>query len=301
VAGANRNVYRDILLVPNGHTWTDLVRHEGQSVGTGAADFHVSEFVIGENAGQSAWYVNGSTGKVIVRAADKTNNTGSVAIGTTNTPSAPLMVCGSAGVSGITPSTNTVIAAENNAADVLVSLLTSTVKRVAFGNGSGSQDGYIDYDGIARGMRFRCAGSIFMQLSSAGLLTLEQSAVLNNTGGSTEMKRSVKTSNEVVPPQITANQNDYSPTGMSDAAVLLVNSDASRNVTGLATGAAGRWLWMYNAGAQNIVLTHQDALSTATNRIIGRGGANTTLTPNTGAQLYYSPSLSRWVIVTDTL
>lgn len=72
VAGANRNIYRDILLVPNGNTWTDLVRHDGTGTGTGATDFHVGEFVIGENTGAAEWYVNGSTGVSCRRGANLT-------------------------------------------------------------------------------------------------------------------------------------------------------------------------------------------------------------------------------------
>jgi hypothetical protein len=72
VAGANRNVYRDILLVPHGNTWTDLVRHDGTGAGTGATDFHIGEFVIGESTGAAEWYVNGSTGVSCRRGANLT-------------------------------------------------------------------------------------------------------------------------------------------------------------------------------------------------------------------------------------
>lgn len=110
-----------------------------------------------------------------------------------------------------------------------------------------------------------------------------------------------RTTNEVAPAQITSNQNDYSPTGMASAAVLVVNSDAARDITGIATGANGRWLWVYNNGAQNITLKHQDANSTATNRLIGTAGADVVLTPARGCALYYSPSQSRWLVMVDNL
>lgn len=110
-----------------------------------------------------------------------------------------------------------------------------------------------------------------------------------------------RATNEIVPTILGANQNDYSPTGMSTAAVVLLSSSGSFNITGLATGTIGRQLWLYNNGTNNIVLTNQDVLSVAANRILCRGGANMTLTVNTGAMLYYSPSLLRWVVVTDTL
>lgn len=112
--------------------------------------------------------------------------------------------------------------------------------------------------------------------------------------------KTVRLTGELVPPQITANQNDYSPTGMADAVTLLINSDAARDITGFATPTTGRLLWVYNTGAFNVTLKHQ-VTSSAGNQIRGRGGADTVLTPSTGVQLYYSPSLTKWVVMTDTL
>lgn len=113
--------------------------------------------------------------------------------------------------------------------------------------------------------------------------------------------KGLRASNELAPAQITTNQNDYSPAGLVDAVVLVLTSSGAVNITGIATGIAGRKLWIYNGGAQNITLTNQDVLSVAGNRIIGRGAANTTLTAATAAELYYSPSLSRWIVLGDTL
>jgi len=84
--------------------------------------------------------------------------------------------------------------------------------------------------------------------------------------------------------------------------VVLLSSSAPVNITGILVPAiGGRLLYLYNNGANNITLTHQDAASTSTSRFIGRGGANTVMTPNTGVQLYYSPSLFRWIVMVDTL
>lgn len=113
-------------------------------------------------------------------------------------------------------------------------------------------------------------------------------------GGATHFPR------EISPSQIVANQNDYNPSGFSSAQVLFLTSDAARDITGFVAGNKGRLIWVYNGGAQNITLKHQTT-STAANRIIGRGGADTVLTPNAGAQLYYSGSQSRWLVLGDTL
>lgn len=137
--------------------------------------------------------------------------------------------------------------------------------------------------------------------ANLALQTLAGDVDLNSTGGATILNKSVRLSNELVPAAIAANQNDYSPANLADAAVLIVSATAPFNITGIATPVAGRRLLVYNSGANAITLTNQDAASTAANRIIGRGAANTVLTANTGVELYYSPSITRWLVMTDTL
>jgi parallel beta-helix repeat protein len=110
------------------------------------------------------------------------------------------------------------------------------------------------------------------------------------------------TINEIVPNQITADQNNYSPTSFSTADIMYLTSDAARNVTGIAARSAMPHLWVYNGGAFNITLKHQSASSSAANRITGRGNADTVLTPGTCAHLIYSTAAgSVWVVITDTL
>lgn len=123
---------------------------------------------------------------------------------------------------------------------------------------------------------------------------------LNTSSGAASINRSMLTPMEVVPPQITVSQDNYSPTGMADAMILLINSSGAVNITGFATGVAGRWLLVYNTGAAVITLKNQTTSATA-NQIVGRGGADTALTINTSVWLYYSPSLAKWLITGDTL
>jgi len=108
---------------------------------------------------------------------------------------------------------------------------------------------------------------------------------------------SFRATNEVTAAQITSNQNDYAPTGHADATALRVSSDASRNITGLAGGAAGRWLLLMNVGAQDVVLIPGSGLSTAANRFICPGGANFTLNASDNVWLYYSGTDSRWRVI----
>jgi hypothetical protein len=98
---------------------------------------------------------------------------------------------------------------------------------------------------------------------------------------------------EISPAQITANQNDYNPASLLQAAVLRLSSDASRNITGLAGGEDGRVLILENVGSNPIVLTHDDAASTAANRIL-IGESTFTLASNRAVTLWYDATSSRW-------
>ena len=76
--------------------------------------------------------------------------------------------------------------------------------------------------------------------------------------------------------------------------MLRLNSDASRNITGLAGGADGRIIVIVNVGAQAIVLVDESVSSTAANRFALSG--NTTLAADTGVSLIYDSTSSRWRI-----
>lgn len=136
--------------------------------------------------------------------------------------------------------------------------------------------------------------------TNRALATLDGDVQLNTTSGATVLNKSLRLVSEISPTQLTANVDNYAPTGFADAAVLILTSDASRDITGFGSPVAGRFFYVFNNGAQNIVLKH-DVTSTAANRIIGRGAADTTLTPKTGVGVYYSASLTRHILVGDTL
>ena len=96
----------------------------------------------------------------------------------------------------------------------------------------------------------------------------------------------------ISPTQITANQNDYAPTGFSTATVLRLTSDASRNITGLAGGALGRYIIIHNVGSNPIVLVNSSGSSTAANQFLF--SADITLQANQSIALRYDGTSSRW-------
>lgn len=100
---------------------------------------------------------------------------------------------------------------------------------------------------------------------------------------------------DITPAQITANQNNYNPTGLADASVVRASTDASRNITGLAGGEDGRIIMFYNVGSQDIVFKNEDSNSTAANRFLF--GADFTLTQDKTLTIQYDATVSRWRIL----
>lgn len=105
----------------------------------------------------------------------------------------------------------------------------------------------------------------------------------------------------VAPAALAASQNDYSPTNLAVATTLRLDASAPVNVTGIALGASGRVLAVVNVSTANaITLTHEDAASTAANRLLLPSGANLTLPPNGAALLVYDATSSRWRVLASS-
>lgn len=98
----------------------------------------------------------------------------------------------------------------------------------------------------------------------------------------------------ITPAQITANQDNYAPTGIGTADTLRLSTDASRNITGINAGTSminGRELTIINVGAQNIVLSN-NVTSTAANRFLLN--ADVTILPEQQIILKYDGTSARW-------
>lgn len=96
----------------------------------------------------------------------------------------------------------------------------------------------------------------------------------------------------ISPTQITANQNNYSPTNLNHTTTIRIDTDASRDLTGLAGGYAGRIIAVLNIGSFNLVLKNLDAGSTAANQF--SIGADITVIPGKGTLLIYDGTSTKW-------
>jgi hypothetical protein len=100
----------------------------------------------------------------------------------------------------------------------------------------------------------------------------------------------------ISPSQITANQDDYSPTGFATASTLRLSTDASRNLTSVAGGVAGRLIIVHNVGAFPLVVKDDDgSTGTAANRFALAG--DITLGADQSAKFQYDGTSSRWRMV----
>jgi hypothetical protein len=107
-----------------------------------------------------------------------------------------------------------------------------------------------------------------------------------------DAQQDVRLSGDVSPAQVTANQNDYNPAGLSTASVIRLDTDASRNFTGLQGGADGRVVVVHVVGSNPAVLADESGSSTAGNRF--SFGANLTILSKQTAVLWYDSAASRW-------
>ena len=95
--------------------------------------------------------------------------------------------------------------------------------------------------------------------------------------------------------QLTANVNNYAPTGWGEATIVLLDTDGSDyDITGFDASVTSIRKTIVNTdSAQSITLKHEDSNSSATNRIITHG-TDFVLGPNDVCQIFYDTTNSRW-------
>ena len=108
----------------------------------------------------------------------------------------------------------------------------------------------------------------------------------------------VDVNNTLTPPSITADQNNYAPTGFAGNVVLRLSSDAARAVTGIVAGVAGQLLILHNVGAFPITLSPENPASTATNRFAT--GSAVTIAANQSVLAQYDGVSQRWRAIGGT-
>jgi hypothetical protein len=119
------------------------------------------------------------------------------------------------------------------------------------------------------------------------------------TGGASsgDMSGAVAFTGVLTPAQITADTNDYAPTGLYTASTLRLSTDATRNLTGLAGGTNGRLMIIHNVGSNPLVLKNESSDSAPENRFL-LGGSDLTLNAGQSCVLQYDSTNNIWRSIT---
>ncbi len=123
--------------------------------------------------------------------------------------------------------------------------------------------------------------------------------VLTSQGASASPAWVHPTSPVLSPAAISADQNNYNPTGWGTARTvrLITNNTTTRTVTGVQAGSAGEIKYLHNIGAPTvnavILFTLEDTNSDAANRFARMSGTNYVMVDG-GAIIWYDGTSSRW-------
>jgi hypothetical protein len=119
-----------------------------------------------------------------------------------------------------------------------------------------------------------------------------KSDAFNRFGGVSDFASELRITGVVSPAQITADQNNYSPSGLGTSNVLRLSSDAARSITGVNAGAGGALLTIVNVGLFGITLVNDSGSSSASNRFAL--GSDLTIPAGRGTHIWYDAISSRW-------
>lgn len=136
---------------------------------------------------------------------------------------------------------------------------------------------------------------IYIQGTAGNNVRISSRNTLEDAGVLTTLTQNIQFSGDITPSQITSNQNNYSPTGLSTASTIRLNSNAIREITGLAGGADGRVILIHNIGSFGITLKNSSISSSAANRFLF--SEDLTLKSNMSILLQYDSASTKWRVL----
>lgn len=139
----------------------------------------------------------------------------------------------------------------------------------------------------------KIAGDLFVVASSDPNLTIGAATYASTVGDEIEASAGPFVG-DALDLALTADQDDYDPTGLDQATLLVLTPDSSpRIITGIVS--YHRTLILINdSTTNNIQLNHEDAASAAANRFNLVGAANYIIGPRIAITLVYNSASSRW-------
>jgi len=120
----------------------------------------------------------------------------------------------------------------------------------------------------------------------------------NNTLTIAALSEKFVTGGIISPSQLTGNQNDWSPAGLSTAGVIRLSTDATfRIITGLDGGEPGRRITLTNVGSYTVMLKDESAASTSGNRF-SFDAQDWFILPGRSVELIYDATSAVWRTLT---
>ena len=111
----------------------------------------------------------------------------------------------------------------------------------------------------------------------------------------------VRLNGVITPTALSADQNNYSPTGWDTANVVRLSTDGTavttRDITGALAGSDGEIKHLVNLGPGDIRLQHENASSTAANRFLFASLTTFTLDPEDMVGIWYDGTSDRWRVI----
>ena len=143
--------------------------------------------------------------------------------------------------------------------------------------------------GVITASSFGASTTVTVSLDSGTLSSPVSSVSLSLLSAS---DHALPTGPIVTPAQLTASQNNWSPSGIATARVVRFSTDASRDITGILAGSDGRRVIFHNVGSNPGVLKDESGSSTAANRLAL--DADITLLTDQACELIYDGTSARW-------
>ena len=115
-----------------------------------------------------------------------------------------------------------------------------------------------------------------------------------NTGKTLRLGRLELTA-EIRPAALAGQADDWSPTNLSSANTIYVNTTGPQSISGINGGATGRILTIHYIGSTSLTLLNESSSSLVSSRF--SLGANLVLHPNQSVLIQYDSTASRWRLI----
>lgn len=172
-----------------------------------------------------------------------------------------------------------------------------TVLRTLTTGGTGNMDIRIGYKGGSPGVNeyteFLFNEDAFFEGSPSNVFELSNLTLLAGQSGGMNLTNISQAGFLATTSTIGGSQNSYNPGPHS---FIRINTTSFVQIGGI-QARTGRFLWIFNAGPDDVQIMHQNVGATASERIFSYTGASVTVPQNSSAMLYYSSVDSRWILL----